>query len=231
MGKNALFGAGAIALILAALGILSRFAPGMFKGLLIAGIVIVVIIAALIIGLIAFALSRSKSDAKTVRDNKNAGKATVNSEQSEILAKGRENLMELRKLIVRIKDREIHKKANEVCAVIDKILQTLREKPDKIPNTRQFFNYYLPTLKEVLNKYKRIEDSGVEHTDMTRKVSNYLTDCKNAMDKQYEGLFANDILDMTVDMEAMKQAVKRDGLASEEGVAVGEGDDKISLTL
>ncbi|MBR6231427.1 MAG: 5-bromo-4-chloroindolyl phosphate hydrolysis family protein [Lachnospiraceae bacterium] len=231
MGKNALFGAGAIALILAALGILSRFAPGMFKGLLIAGVVIVVIIAALIIGLIAFALSRSKSDAKTVRDNKNAGKATVNSEQSEILAKGRENLMELRKLIVRIKDREIHKKANEVCAVIDKILQTLREKPDKIPNTRQFFNYYLPTLKEVLNKYKRIEDSGVEHTDMTRKVSNYLTDCKNAMDKQYEGLFANDILDMTVDMEAMKQAVKRDGLASEEGVAVGEGDDKISLTL
>ena len=231
MGKNALFGAGAIALILAALGILSRFAPGMFKGILIAGVVIVVIIAALIIGLIAFALSRSKSDAKTVRDNKNAGKATVNSEQSEILAKGRENLMELRKLIVRIKDREIHKKANEVCAVIDKILQTLREKPDKIPNTRQFFNYYLPTLKEVLNKYKRIEDSGVEHTDMTRKVSNYLTDCKNAMDKQYEGLFANDILDMTVDMEAMKQAVKRDGLASEEGVAVGEGDDKISLTL
>ena len=231
MGKNALFGAGAIALILAALGILSRFAPGMFKGLLIAGVVIVVIIAALIIGLIAFALSRSKSDAKTVRDNKNAGKATVNSEQSEILAKGRENLMELRKLIVRIKDREIHKKANEVCAVIDKILQTLRENPDKIPNTRQFFNYYLPTLKEVLNKYKRIEDSGVEHTDMTRKVSNYLTDCKNAMDKQYEGLFANDILDMTVDMEAMKQAVKRDGLASEEGVAVGEGDDKISLTL
>ena len=118
-----------------------------------------------------------------------------------------------------------------ISRVIDKILQTLREKPDKIPNTRQFFNYYLPTLKEVLNKYKRIEDSGVEHTDMTRKVSNYLTDCKNAMDKQYEGLFANDILDMTVDMEAMKQAVKRDGLASEEGVAVGEGDDKISLTL
>ena len=40
-----------------------------------------------------------------------------------------------------------------------------------------------------------------------------------------------DILDMTVDMEAMKQAVKRDGLAFEEGVAVGEGDDKINLTL
>ena len=231
MGKNALFGAGAIALILAALGVLSRFAPGMFKGLLIAGIVIVVIIAALIIGLIAFALSRSKSDAKTVRENKNAGRAAVSSEESEILAKGRENLMDLRKLIVRIRDRDIHKKANEVCDVIDKILKTLREKPDKIPNTRQFFNYYLPTLKEVLSKYQRIEDSGVEHSDMTRKVSNYLTECKNAMDKQYEGLFANDILDMTVDMEAMKQAVKRDGLAFEEGVAVGEGDDKINLTL
>ena len=131
MGKNALFGAGAIALVLAALGVLSRFAPGMFKGLLVAGIVIIVIIAALIIGLIAFALSRSKSDAKTVRENKNAGRASVNSEQSEILAKGRENLMELRKLIVRIKDREIHKKANDVCTVIDKILQTLREKPEK----------------------------------------------------------------------------------------------------
>ncbi len=232
MGKNALLGAGSIAVVLGALAVLSKFAPGLFKGLLVAGIVIVAAIVALIIAVIVFALKHSKSDAQEVRDKKNAaGKASVSSEQSEILAKGRTNLMELRKLIVRIKDREIHKKANDVCAVIEKILQTLREKPDKIQNTRQFFNYYLPTLNEVLTKYRRIEESGVEHSDMTQKVSNYLTDCKNAMEKQYEGLFANDILDMTVDMEAMKQAVKRDGLASGESVAVGEGDDKINLTL
>lgn len=139
--------------------------------------------------------------------------------------------MDLRRLTMSIKDREIHAKANDICGTIEKILKTLKEKPEKISNVRQFFNYYVPTLTEILTKYRRIEESGVADEDTTNKVKVYMGDIKEAMEKQYTNLFADDMLDMSVDMEAMKLAVKRDGLISDESVEIKDGNQTISLTL
>ena len=49
------------------------------------------------------------------------------------------------------------------------------------------------------------------------------------MDKQYENLFQSDFLDMTVEMEAMTMACKRDGLLTEEELS--SPDSEVNLTL
>ena len=51
------------------------------------------------------------------------------------------------------------------------------------------------------------------------------------MDKQYKSLFEDDMLDMSVEMEAMKMAMKRDGLISDDETEVKDGEDTINLTL
>ena len=94
---------------------------------------------------------------------------------------------------------------------------------------RQFLNYYLPTLGEIITKYERVERSGVDMQDMTAKVSEYLDKIAAAMDKQYENLFQSDFLDMTVEMEAMTMACKRDGLLTEEELS--SPDSEVNLTL
>lgn len=207
----------------------ARFLPGIFKVALIAGSIAVAVIVALIVVGIILAVRASNEDEKKRRSAGGAAaKVSLDAEQAEILTKGRQRLMELRRLVMKVKNREVHSRANEICGVADKILQTLKQKPEKIQTTRQFLNYYLPTLGEILSKYQRIEESGVPHEETTEKVVSYLGDIKRAMDKQYENLFADDILDMSVEMEAMKMAVKRDGLLTEEEMKV---DDKITLTL
>ncbi|MBO4289659.1 MAG: 5-bromo-4-chloroindolyl phosphate hydrolysis family protein [Lachnospiraceae bacterium] len=158
-----------------------------------------------------------------------APKLTV--EQENILSKGRTNLLELRKIITKIKDPEIHQMSNEICDVNEKILKTLREKPDKIPQVRQFLNYYLPTLGEILVKYERIERSGVPAQKSEEKVEKYLVDIKKAMEKQYENLYDDDKLDLSVEMEAMTMAAKSDGLISDENYKIEQGDQEITLTL
>ena len=202
--------------------------PAVLKVALIAGGIAVAVIVALIVIGIILAVKAGSDDAKKKKAVNVKTGSNLDAEQTEVIRKAREQLLELRRLTMRIKNRGVHSKANEICGVADKIIQTLKQKPDKINSVRQFLNYYLPTLGEIISKYKRIEESGVPLEETTEKVQSYLNDIKRAMDKQYESLFADDILDMSVEMEAMKMAVKRDGLISDEEVEV---NDQIKLTL
>ena len=227
--------------------------PAILKGMvwvLVLGVVLLILI---VIAVIVFALKGSGKNKEPVEmsDNKSAAmkkkpaaappqtppaddapKAPpLTVEQENILSKGRTNLLELRKIIVKIKDPEIHQMSNEICDVNEKILKTLREKPEKIPQVRQFLNYYLPTLGEILVKYQRIEQSGVPAEKSEKMVEKYLADIKKAMEKQYENLYDDDKLDLSVEMEAMTMAAKSDGLISDDDYKIEDGDHEISLTL
>ena len=158
-----------------------------------------------------------------------ASAVKLSPEQEEILKKGRSNLSQLRIMAMRVRSTPIRTKATAICGSVEKILNVLREKPESIPAVRQFLNYYLPTLGEIITKYERVERSGVDMQDMTAKVSEYLNKIAAAMDKQYENLFQSDFLDMTVEMEAMTMACKRDGLLTEEELS--SPDSEVNLTL
>lgn len=158
-----------------------------------------------------------------------AAAVKLSPEQEEILKKGRSNLSQLRIMAMRVRSTPIRTKATAICGSVEKILNVLREKPESIPAVRQFLNYYLPTLGEIITKYERVERSGVDMQDMTAKVSEYLDKIAAAMDKQYENLFQSDFLDMTVEMEAMTMACKRDGLLTEEELS--SPDSEVNLTL
>lgn len=158
-----------------------------------------------------------------------ASAVKLSPEQEEILKKGRSNLSQLRIMAMRVRSTPIRTKATAICGSVEKILNVLREKPESIPAVRQFLNYYLPTLGEIITKYERVERSGVDMQDMTAKVSEYLDKIAAAMDKQYENLFQSDFLDMTVEMEAMTMACKRDGLLTEEELS--SPDSEVNLTL
>lgn len=188
-------------------------APGIFKFLAWIVAIVIAIIIALIILIIVLARKSSKRDA----EQKKAAGLTVNKEgltadQALIINKGRSDLVAIRMVSSRINNKEIKKAMTNVSATTERILVTLKEKPETIKSARQFTHYYLPTLREVLERYHRIELSGVDEEGMGDKVVKYLADVQKALDKQYSNLFDGDKFDMSVDMEAMTIALKRDGL-------------------
>jgi len=179
-----------------------------FIGIVVLGIIVVVV------AVIYFAFR--KSDAKE-EDN---AKAKDNAQ----LAKGRTGLMELRNLGLRIKNSEVRKLNEDICKNVEKILSTLKKQPEDIKKLRQFFNYYLPTLTSILQKFVAIEESGVPAENIVHSTINCLGDIKKATEKQYAALFDNDMLDMSVEMEALTVACKRDGLLT-------DSDFKTELSL
>lgn len=216
LGVLGLIGAGILYFIL------RRVFPSMANALLVAGGILLAVIVLVVAVALYFAFKKPKDD-KT-----GSPKA---ADVTAVLSKGRSNLMELRRLGMRVKNQSIRKRNEEICAAADKILRTLKEQPEDIPRVRQFFNYYLPTLGSILLKYVRLEEGGILEASMTENTLSCLDDIKTAMEKQYTSLFDNDALDLSVEMEALTLACKRDGLLEDESFRIQDGGRNITLTL
>ena len=188
---------------------------------LIAAVIVVLIISFLIIFL---ARSSSKEDRKT---GTSSGKTALTPEQSKSLDTAHSQLVNARMTISRFKDPALCQAGNEALSSMDKVLKTLKEKPEKIQTSRQLFNYYIPTLEKVVTRYQRIEEGNVQDAQVPVKLKNYFNNVRDAMETLYEGLYDNDKLNVAVDMEAMTIAIKRDGLLDDEDFEVhteeGEG--------
>ena len=224
--------------------------PALIRGIFNLAMVIGILLIVLVIAVVVIALAGTNKEAKDKEETQaasgpvslNGSKGTLRQEgkklnnltpeQTAVLAKGKRNLIELKAILARIKSGRIRRRGMENCEIIEKILNTLREEPEQIPEVRQFLNYYLPTLGEILLKYEKIETSGVKVDESKEKLYDYLDDIRSALNKQYENLFEDDILDLTVEMEAMKMAIKRDGLITGDTMQVKDEKDRvIELTL
>ncbi len=224
MNKKQTGGGGIIAgivIIVCVLGLVfsRNAAPRLFSFLRWALIIVVILVALLVALIIFFARRASKKDDKEKKESPtstSSNMAHLDPEQAATIKKGREDLLEVRMLSSRIKNFDIRSSLTNVAKTAEKILVTLKDRPEKIASSRQFTHYYLPTLREVITKYVRVESSGVSTEDMPEKIISYLANVQKALDKQYSNLFDDDKLDMTVDMEAMTIAIKRDGLLDED---------------
>lgn len=169
-------------------------------------VIIIVLLIALIAVVLYFAFKKQKpSPADELAEERKA-----------MVKKGRSHLMDLRRLGMKVQNMDVRMLNEQICVSADKIFQTLQKKPECIPNVRKFFNYYLPTQGNILEKYIRVESSGVPSGELTQNVISCLGDISKAMEKQYNSLFDDDILDLTVEMEVMTAVCKRDGLLPEE---------------
>lgn len=220
-----------IVVAIAAMALVRKLVPSIFSAFAwIAGIAAAILIGVIVL-IVVLANKAAKSITKTGQtpaSSQNSGQnrqtppptqtsaSNLTPEQAAIINKGRSDLMNVRRVLVKIHNPEISKAGNDICASLEKLLSALRNKPEKITGCRQFLNYYIPTLAEVLTKYSRLEMSGVVTKENTEKVLNFLIDFRKASGKEYQSLFDDDKLDMTVDIEAMTIAIKRDGLLDDE---------------
>jgi len=239
--KNGKSGCLSTIAVIALIILLIKIAPMLFTLIKIGMILSIVGIVALVVLVIYFAFHQNEKktdDAKKTPDSDGVPPKDeepdpdLTDEQNEILKTGRAHLMDIRRRIPYIQNIPIRTVSGKICDEADKILKTLRKKPELIVRVRQFLNYYLPTLSSILEKYIRLEQSGVAADNTSEMTLEHLIDIKHAMERQYEALFDDDKLDLTVEMEALKIACLRDGLLTEEDFSPKlENDTKPNLML
>lgn len=132
--------------------------------------------------------------------------------RAQVLKQARASLMELRTASMRVKNQQIRDSAGQICGELDRILKELKEHPEDLPKARSFLNHSLPLLSGILQKYVRLEQSGVPADEVTERTAQCLQDLETAAGKQYTSLFENDRVDITADMEVLTQLCRQNGL-------------------
>lgn len=186
--------------------LLQKFLPAFAKLFLILAGLAAVGLAALVAAVIYLAFRKpKKSPQQQAADDAHA-----------VIRKGRAQLMDIRRLVMKLRHQEIRKVSESICSTIEKILRALKERPDDIPRVGRFFRYYLPTLQNILTTYLRLEERGVPASDIAQRTLSGLKDMETAMEKQYLNLFEDDKLDLCVEMDVLTRICRQDGLLGDD---------------
>lgn len=145
-------------------------------------------------------------------------KPTGNAELDKMISDGQKAISEMKRLDDAIEDEKISLDIRRLESVCRKIFDQVKADPAKLPQIRQFMDYYLPTTLKLLNAYDRMDATGVSGDNITgtkEKVENILGTIVTAFEKQLDGLFGADALDISTDIAVLETMLAREGLTGE----------------
>ncbi len=122
-----------------------------------------------------------------------------------------------------IADVEVSRKIDRIEDLTKKIFAILEQRPEKEPQLYNFMNYYLPTTLKALESYARLEAQGIETAairEAKQKINHALDELADGYEKQLDKLFADDVVDITADIDVMRKMLEKDGLKEDELAAV-----------
>ena len=149
---------------------------------------------------------------------KEAEKPTGNAELDKVIDDGRKAISEMKRLDDAIEDEKISRDIRRLETVCQKIFDQVKADPSKLPQIRQFMDYYLPTTLKLLNAYDRMDSTGVAGDNITgtkEKVGNIMGTIVTAFEKQLDSLFGADAMDISTDISVLETMLAREGLAGE----------------
>lgn len=136
--------------------------------------------------------------------------------QDPLLTERQRAISELQRLNDSIQDKKISNQITHMQEVTGKIFDLVAQNRAKLPQIRRFLNYYLPTTLKLLNAYDRMDEAGVEGTNIEGtmgKIEAVLEQICKAFDRQLDALFADEALDISTDITVLEQMLVQEGLS------------------
>ena len=154
----------------------------------------------------------------TVQDPPPEPVSTGNPEIDALIDQRDKALSEMRRLNDAIADEKISQQIDRMEKTTQAIFTHVAEHPQKLPQIRRFLNYYLPTTLKLLNAYDRMDSAGVAGANIDGtmgKIESMLDTVTAAYDKQLDALFADEALDISVEITVMEQMLCQEGLSGQ----------------
>jgi 5-bromo-4-chloroindolyl phosphate hydrolysis protein len=103
-------------------------------------------------------------------------------------------------------------------ALTEKIFTALETDVSRLPRTRKFLSYYLPTTVQLLRRYQELDrqGSGSNITTALEKIKAMLSTVEAAYQKQLDNLYEAQAMDITADIRVMEQMMAAEGLLSDD---------------
>lgn len=138
----------------------------------------------------------------------------TNRKLYNILETAKKQNKKILQMIPQIEDEEIRKQLNEIHESVSKIISTVEEKPKKVNQTNNFFDYYLPITVKLVERYDEIENqklSSSESKKFLQSTNKMVGEIDRAYQKILADLYRSDIVDMDAEMKVFDSLLKADG--------------------
>lgn len=142
-------------------------------------------------------------------------KSTGNPEFDAVLQFGITSVQRLQQINDDIPDYKISAQLKQIEILTASIFDQVKMKPDKIKEVRQFMNYYLPTTIRLLEQYVQMQNVGLKGDNIgnaMKQIEEMLDKVIFAFQKQLDGMFEQDVVDITADIQVMEQMMAAQGL-------------------
>lgn len=143
---------------------------------------------------------------------------TGNTELDKMISDGNLAIAEMKRLNESIKDEKISRQIDRLEEISGKIFDCVKASPEKLPQIRKFMNYYLPTTLKLLNAYDRMGSQGVSGENISgtmERVENMMGTIVTAFERQLDGLFGDQALDISTDITVLENMMAREGLSDD----------------
>lgn len=138
-----------------------------------------------------------------------------NAELENMLQDGRLALEEMKRLDEHIAHPGISADIVRLSQVSQKIFQAVKDDPSRLSQICRFMDYYLPTTLKLLKSYERMSAAGVAGENIRgtlAKVEDTMHTIVRAFEKQLDGLYGNEALDIAADIQVMETLLAQEGL-------------------
>lgn len=178
----------------------------------------------LVIGAAAFGASELIfSDVKT--------KETLKSSNKPLYMKinnAKKQNKEIVSLIPKVEKDSTRKNLNEIHSTVTKIIDVVEKNPKKGNQLNNFFEYYLPVLIKIVNRYDEIENQKLVSKDgktFMDKADKMIENTKDAFESILSSLYQDDITDADADMKVYNLMLKADGIVGDNLLMKGSDED------
>ena len=130
---------------------------------------------------------------------------------ADLLEKGREGTKTMHELAAGIDDEKVRGNADEVAQLCDTIISMVTDDSRKLKKSTKLFTYYIPTINKTLELFRKLESSDTDR-EAYDQTNRFLDDCETGLRKHIENLSSADLMDLSVEMEAMTNVMNIDGL-------------------
>ena len=132
----------------------------------------------------------------------------------EKLEEARADLKSIERSMTKIRDLELKEESERLHRTAGNILRYLEENPGKIPQARQFIDYYQDAASQLLEKYVDLQNTDLNTEDTRRlkvQTEEAIRTLNEAFENQFQKLMSEELLDMEAELQLLRQTMKMAG--------------------
>ena len=145
------------------------------------------------------------------------------------LNKAKKQNKEIHNLISKVESDATKKNLSNIYDTVNKIVATVEENPKKANSLGNFFDYYLPVLIKIVNKYDEVENQKLDSSEGKEfmvKADKMISDTNKAFETLLSNLYEKDIIDADADMKVYNIMLKADGIVDDNLIMKGSDKDE-----